>query len=397
MVTDNLTPKHAEDEDFDEQEGGSDLELEINKFQNLLVAPSDWTVGSLAGLIGTTIELDPDFQRRDVWTEVARSKFIESIILNIPIPQILLAARKNERNKFIVIDGKQRLLTIRYFLDGKHGSGRIFRLRGMRVLRELEGRSWEDIKDDEKYSKEFLNQTIRTVVMRGWTEEDVLFEIFSRLNSGSVKLSPMELRMSLHPGDFLRYIIRWTEETRNIQKAMHLSRPDKRMGDVELAIRFLAFKREVMTYRGDLKDYLDRFCEIANLHFSDEKFKEGIEDDLALMEKGISVIMEIFGENSFRKWKNGVYEPRFNRAIFDIMSISSANGAIRDWMLKNSDAVESAFKEICEEDSEFLTSLETTTKSISAVNKRFLTWQSKIEKLSGMAFKYSEVSRGHTN
>ncbi|MDA0339640.1 MAG: DUF262 domain-containing protein [Proteobacteria bacterium] len=97
------------DEDFElekQQESQAELKVTGEDFEQLLVAPSDWTIESLHGQIGRQIDLDPAFQRRGVWSARAKSSFIESLFLNIAIPQILLASKKGDRNSFIVLDGR---------------------------------------------------------------------------------------------------------------------------------------------------------------------------------------------------------------------------------------------------------------------------------------------------
>ncbi len=165
------------DEDFESEETteeSADLHLTEDDFRGLLVAPADWTIGTLYNQIGKQIDLDPDFQRRNVWNSQSKSRFIESIFLGIPIPQILLSARPGHKSSFLVLDGKQRLLTIKEFIDGKFANGRTFRLRGLRVVKDLEGKSWKDIENDDELSSKLLNETQRTSVLRGWNSDTVL-------------------------------------------------------------------------------------------------------------------------------------------------------------------------------------------------------------------------------
>ena len=88
----------SSEEDFEEYfeatEESVDLGVTEKSFAEIVVAPADWTIGSLYAQIGKQIDLDPEFQRRDVWTVAAKSRFIESLFLGIPIPQILLSARQ---------------------------------------------------------------------------------------------------------------------------------------------------------------------------------------------------------------------------------------------------------------------------------------------------------------
>lgn len=365
------------DEDFETDEALEEVEITESvqeDFHNIVTAPADWTVGSLFSQIGRQIDLNPEFQRRGVWSKKAKSSFIESLFLNIPIPQILLASNIEKKNKFIVLDGKQRLLTISEFLNGRYDDGRKFKLSGLRILGELEGKTWEQIRALEDWSDILLNHTQRTAVLRNWTHESTLYEIFHRLNSGSVKLSPMELRMSLHPGPFLKYSIEKTEEVTAIHRLLRLSRPDKRMADVELFVRHLAFNDDEIEYRGNLKAFLDQTCRIYNERFLDEDFFENLQNCYANFLISIDSAIEIFGKNVCRKWKNGDFENRFNRAVFDIIIGSLSDDAARQVALKNKERVVELYVELSRDNRDFVNSLETTTKSIEATRTRFECW-----------------------
>lgn len=366
-------------------ETSADLKLSEEKFSELLVAPADWTIETLYSQIGRQIELDPDFQRRNVWSAKAKSRFIESLILGIPIPQILLSAKPGSKSSFLVLDGKQRLLTIKEFLDGNLPNGNRFKLRELRVLTDLEGKTWAEIKEDPDSASKLLNETQRTTVLRGWKDESVLYEIFYRLNSGSVKLSPMELRMSLYPGDFLKFILKWSEEIGPVHKLLKKRTPDPRMGDVELAVRFLAFADKEMVYEGDLKKFLDKLCSDYNMQFSEQEFRNKIRSTLESMDEGIRVGMAGFGPDRFcRKFIKNGYETRFNRALFDILSYSLSNKEFREWALGHGRELVEAFETLCAEDNSFIRSIETTTKSVEATDIRFTKWLTVCQQVSNI-------------
>ncbi|CCB64302.1 DUF262 domain-containing protein [Hyphomicrobium sp. MC1] len=376
----DVEPRDEEFEEDEPRERPEDLAIAAGDFGQLLVAPSDWTIQSLLHQIGKQIDLNPEFQRRGVWSRQAKSSFIESLFLNIPIPQILLAAKKDNRNSFIVLDGKQRLLTIKQFYDGVLDDGSKFVLSGLRVLTALEGKDWSEISQTGEWADRFLNTTQRTAVLRGWDREDVLYEIFHRLNSGSVKLSPMELRMSLYPGGFLKHIISWSEKMGAIHELLRLKHPDKRMSDVEIAVRHLAFGDPRFVYDGNLKKFLDDACRQYNVDFMNVTTKSAIEDRLAQLEDSIREVISIFGiDNACRKWKGTKYERRFNRAIFDIQVGSLASSVLRNIVSKDRPRYEKLFQKLSEEDDEFVRSMETTTKSVASVRKRFGTWYNAIK------------------
>ncbi|WP_218672459.1 DUF262 domain-containing protein, partial [Salmonella enterica] len=94
--------------------------IEGTDFSAAVVSGTDWTTETIINQINkNNIQLNPDFQRRDAWDKSRKSNFIESLILGLPIPQLVLAERKEQRGAYIVLDGKQRLLSIRQFAAEK--------------------------------------------------------------------------------------------------------------------------------------------------------------------------------------------------------------------------------------------------------------------------------------
>ena len=389
------------DEQFEElepTEEGDNSYVTAAEFSSLLISPTDWTIETLYRQIGSQINLSPEFQRRNVWAPKAKISFIESLFLGIPIPQILLSASGGSSKSFLVLDGKQRLLTIKEFIDGKFPSGQKFRLKNLRVLSELEGQSWEEIEKNDDWRFELLNQTQRTAVIRGWEDDRILYEIFHRLNSGSVKLSPMELRMSLYPGEFLKFIIQWTDEVGPLHELISKKSPDPRMNDVELAARFLAFSDSNLIYAGDLKRFLDELCTRYNAAFSDdENAVEAVRSRLANMNRAIAAGIEIFPDKKFcRKFVNGEFESRFNRALFDVLVGSLVNSDVRTWALDNPEQFVSGFKEVSTTDA-FRRSVETTTKSVNSTRTRFESFYDKIHEMTSVRLKLPTIANEVTN
>lgn len=372
-------------EDAATSENEDDIQVAAHAFERLLIAPSDWTVSTIYELIGKQLQLDPAYQRRNVWQAKAKSQFIESLLLGIPIPQILLASKAGQKNSFLVLDGKQRLNTIKEFIDGKYADGRVFKLKGLRILTELENMTWADLEQDDEWGDRLRNEPLRTTVLRGWENESVLYEIFYRLNSGSVKLSPMELRMSLLPGDFLKFIIAWTETIGPIHHLLRKRQPDARMSDVELAIRYLAFRDQQVQYAGDLKMFLDDFCKIKNAELSSDP-EEAIKcrNFLLQMNKAINEGLEEFGEQHFcRKYTNEEYETRFNRAVFDVLVGALSHRNVRAWVAGNPGAMKKLYEKVCDENAAFVKSVETTTKSTEATSTRFRIWYDAVNQETG--------------
>jgi hypothetical protein len=153
------------------------------------------------------------------------------------------------------------------------------------------------------------------------------------------------------------------------------------MRDAELLLRFFAFKNFLSKYGGTLKTFLDDTCE--NLNDSWEK-KEGLmASQLESFEIAHRFIKSIFKGNEYRKWSGSSYESRFNRAVFDVLILSFVDEEIRSLSAGKEDEIESAYIKICNENKNFMASIESTTKSLSATQIRISTWFEVLNNLLG--------------
>lgn len=348
-------------------EAEEDLSLSAEDAYSATVSASDWTAETLLRQIERgNIDLDPAFQRREAWTTTKQSRFIESLIVGLPIPQIVLAERRGMKGRFLVLDGKQRLISMKKFMDGK------LRLYGLDLRPELNGKRIEKLDDDDRTA--FENQTLRTVTVRNWQTEDFLYLVFLRLNTASVPLSPQELRTALHPGPFVSFTNDYTAEHPEFARLFRKNATvDFRMRDIELLIRHFAFARFLHTYDGSLKNLLDSTCMALNTSpdLGDTGFTPAADECLA----AIQAVNTIFGPNAFRLWReqDQTYENRFNRAIFDALVFFASRRPTRNLMLDNALKVELAFQSACE-DPRFVTAVTATTKSKEAVLSRISIW-----------------------
>lgn len=351
----------------------------------VVVTDTDWTTETiLSQLHKGNILLNPRFQRREAWDDKRKSKFIESILLGLPIPQLVLAEQLDSRGRYIVIDGKQRLLSLIKFAGNSETNS--LKLRGLDIRHDLNGKTWSDLLNDFTYQDDvaaFENAQIRTTTIRGWRDERALFLIFHRLNSGSVSLSPQELRHTLHPGPFIDFAFDFTEQSQVFIDVLGRSgKPDFRMRDVELLIRFIGFQLRLESYQGDLKRFLDDTVSTLNSSWHDTR---GLVEDLARQcELAIEHTIKIFPSgNAFAKWSEDGPERRFNRAVFDVMTYFFSDPDIRRATESDAQAqlIVSAFEKLCVESGRFLRSLETTTKTTEAVIARLYLWGKELEKI----------------
>jgi len=390
---------------FEEDEDqGTDLQSnakrvsELEEIAGIVVAGTDWTTATvLDQLVRGNIQLNPRFQRRDAWNITRKSRFIESIMLGFPIPQIVLASNEKERGKFIVLDGKQRLLTILQFYGRSETPNNKFALKDLEFRADLNGRTYEYLKSSfssEEVLDSLDNQTIRTTLIRNWHTESFLYKIFLRLNVESTPLSPQELRQALHPGNFINFLDDQSIKSQALRKILKSKSPDFRMRDVELLLRYVAFHYFLSEYRGNLKAFLDMTCELLNKDWKERDVD--VQYTVSQFEKAVQTTINIFGEKNFsRMWLSDskAYRGQFNRAILDVMVFYFSDDLIREAAEKNGAAVEAAFRELCSSPSKgFREAIEGTTKNVRETHARLSLWGEALLNILDIEFSLPELA-----
>ena len=145
-----------------------ETDIEPGAVAEAVVYSSDWTTETLLSQLDReNISLNPRFQRRDAWTVARKSRLIESLIIGLPVPQIVLAELQGAKGRYLVLDGKQRLLTLLQFTGrGGESPNNAFLLENLDVRQDLVGLSYEDLRNDSQLQPvltAFENYTIRTV------------------------------------------------------------------------------------------------------------------------------------------------------------------------------------------------------------------------------------------
>jgi len=358
----------------DQQETEDDLVKEIS-FKNAVVMNADWTIETIDGQINKgNIDLQPGFQRRAAWDDKRKSRLIESIIVGMPVPNIVLAENKDHRGRFIVIDGKQRLLAINDFLKGE------YRLRGLDIRKDLNDKAFSTLPIADR---EFLeNSTLRSTVIKNWSDENFLYSIFFRLNSGSLPLSPQELRKALIGGNLLDAIEHYLEGSDPF-KAIFGKQLDKRMRDSELVLRFIAYDRGLENYRGDFKEFLD---ETTRFYETDWEQKErSVFDALARLDCALETSWIVFGREAFKKWLGDKPERVINRAIFDCIARFFADPEIAAIAINKRSQILAAFHRLCL-DPAFKDAIEKTPKTVPATLTRIEMWGKELATALKMTF-----------
>lgn len=358
----------------DQQEDENDLLGSIS-YTDSIIMNTDWTIETLFLQISKgNIDLEPAFQRRSAWDNIRKSRLIESIIVGMPVPNIVLAENKLHRGRFIVIDGKQRLLSIKDFFDNS------LILKGLDIRQDLNGKSKSTILTEDK---EFLeNSTLRSSLIKNWKDDSFLYAIFYRLNSGSLPLSPQELRKALIGGKLISKIENYVNGSRNFQNIFGVI-PDRRMRDSELVIRYIAFYKNYERYDGNLKNFLDYVTHEYEVKITSNS--DDLEEIFQILDSALNTAFMIFETTTFKKWTGDKFEHSINRAVFDCIVRFFSDEKVCERSLHIKDDIVSGFKEICL-DQNFKNAIEKTTKSVEATHNRIDLWGTKLASLIGMVY-----------
>ena len=257
------------------------------------------------------IELNPSFQRSpDVWDAEKQSMLIESMMLNIPIPAFYMDATDDD--KWIVIDGLQRLNTVQNFVIKK-----ILKLKCLNIMKEYEDCKFDDLPSEMQRRIQETDVVIYQI--KKGTPEAVRYEIFNRINTGGTPLSPQEIRHALHPGPFLLFL----EKLAGSQEFLTATRgsiSSRRMGDRECVLRFMAFSfMPPKDYiKNDFNLFLHKAMDVGN-RLSLQKMAEYE----ARFYRAMDVAYRIFQDRAFRKYYiNMQNRPPISKSLFESISIN---------------------------------------------------------------------------
>ncbi|AHV99666.1 DUF262 domain-containing protein [Paenibacillus sabinae] len=288
--------------------------IETNPYQNkdrkLVTQPYDMSVATVVAQIKNhDIILDPEYQRKYRWSPVKASRFIESLLLNVPIPTVFLA--EEEDITYTVIDGQQRLSTIRNFIEGE-GTEDELTLQGLQIRADLNDKKYSDLSREDK--GKLNKQYIRCIVILNDSDPQIKFDVFERLNSGSTHLTEQEIRNCIYRGNF-NTLLKQLSENQNFNSMLKLPEKDqKNMTNVEYVLRFLSYRESLNQYQGSVKEFLNDFMK-DNRVISDERSLFFTE----LFNSTIEVIHHIFGNNGFSRFlpSRDSWHNALNRAVFD--------------------------------------------------------------------------------
>jgi hypothetical protein len=307
-MQEDAAPPETEDETADDSEEGLGLRPDTDR--RIVTQPYDFSIRTLVDSINEDSLIVQDvYQRNFVWDRSRSSRLIESLLLNIPIPVCYFA--ELDDGKQTVVDGHQRLQSIATFCSGR------MRLRGLRVLTELNGKRFQDL--EPKSQRLLQTRTLRCIVITRESDQNLRFDVFERLNTGAIGLNAQELRNCVYRGS-LNDLLRDTVSGALWLRVSRQSERDDRMRDCELLLRFTALNDELERYRSPMKRFLNNYMASRRNPSSSElnRLRHLLEESLSRMET-------VFGTDCFRNWTGSAWEMNTNRAVFDtqLLTISS--------------------------------------------------------------------------
>lgn len=320
--------------------------------------------------------LQPDFQRKFVWDKGRASRLIESAILDIPLPVVYLSEEVDGRE--YVIDGQQRLTAFLSYIDNRFPDGTPFKLTGLRVLTNLNKLSFNEL--TEEYQDKIRDCPIITIAFKKESDPNLKFEIFNRLNTGSVTLNDQELRNCIFRGSY-NELLKDLSRNDDFKFILDIQNPEKRMKDVELVLRFAAFYNQTyLKYKPPMNVFLNQemMAHSGDLPQKDEDIRNAFKNATLLLRS-------IFGKNAFKRYypgdeknPNGRWETKqFNYSLYDILMWSFSD-IDKNNAMKNADSIREAFINLMSTDREFIQSIELSTSSRDAVTTRFDKWRKEL-------------------
>jgi hypothetical protein len=276
--------------------------------RKLITETYDFTVSTIQEYVNNKHIVIPNFQRGYVWNRVQASRLIESLIIQCPIPVIYLSQNSDET--LSVIDGNQRLTSINLFLNNE------FPLTGLATYPELEGLTYEEL--DPRFQRHIINRTIRCIAILKDTHPQIKFDVFERLNTGSVKLNAQELRHGVYTSKLMTSVENLA--SKSLFKKLTSTGNDKRMKGDEMVLRYFTLLERLQDYEKPMSVFLNKYAE-DNRTMSITKVNQLSEN----FETNLNKCHLLYGDLAFKTFDSSLKRAKANTALFDAQMLSMNN------------------------------------------------------------------------
>lgn len=283
----------------------------------------DMSFGEIANLKKSKeLIIQPEYQRLFRWSVEQKSRLIESILLELPIPQIFVI--ENSNGVYELIDGLQRISSVIQFVEPTAIGLEAYALDGCDIIKSLNGRTYADLPMSLKLRLKRSN--LRTIVIKRQSKSFLRYEMFKRLNTGGSLLSPQEIRncsarmLGDQGADFYAFLKELSDDENFRVTTQTLAQEDMdQKANEELVLRFFAAKNARDMFAGSVRDWLDDFMEGILL----EKIKFDLKEERKLFSDVFSTIAQKLGESAFVKFRGRNPIGGLAPAYFESIAIGS--------------------------------------------------------------------------
>lgn len=269
--------------------------------------------------------IKPELQRKYVWGKTEASRFIDSILLGLPVPSVFFAKEPDET--MLIIDGFQRIMTVYDFVNGIFsGDGKIFKLSNTEnINKRWRGKAFAELEQEEK--RRIRNTTIHAIIFeqKHPRNDTGMFQIFERINTGGRTLKAQEIRNCVYQGKCNDLLFR-LNKCHEWRELLGLKAEDARMADIELILRYFAMNE--LHARDEARMKQINLAKYLNQYMSDKT--NSSDEEILAMEKQfiqmVNVCKEIYGNAAFKNLKKNSndFTNKINPAIFDALAVATS-------------------------------------------------------------------------
>lgn len=262
----------------------------------------------------------PELQRKYVWDKVEASRFIESILLGLPVPSVFLAQSGSQK---LIVDGYQRIMTVYDYMRGIFSTDKkVFRLSNSeKINARWRNKAFSELSTDDQ--RKIKSTTIHAIIFEQKKPENdgtSLYQVFERINTSGRTLTPQEIRNCVYQGSFNTMLFE-INENKTWRELFGTEEADSRMRDLEYILRFFTMKTgdilDTESKQISLKKALNDFMKT---HKEDrpadiQRFKDEFDTTVQL-------VYDHIGKDAFRNYTRGKFSKKFHPAIFDAIMVA---------------------------------------------------------------------------
>lgn len=261
----------------------------------------------------------PELQRKYVWDKVAASRFIESILLGLPVPSIFLAQSGSQK---LIVDGYQRIMTVHDYIRGIFSTDRkLFRLSNSeKINARWRNKAFSELSSDDQ--RKIKSTTIHAIIFEQKKPENdgtSLYQIFERINTSGRPLTPQEIRNCVYQGSFNTMLFE-LNENKNWRELFGTKEPDSRMRDLEYILRFFTMKKDYLKVENKQISLKKTLNDFMKEHKDDNS--ESIHQFKNEFEKTVQLVYKYIGKDAFRNYTRNKFSKKFHPAICDAIMVA---------------------------------------------------------------------------